>query len=111
MAELKLRSRHWVVNDKGEIIIGEGRCEILENIQKTGSLNQTAKIMKMSYKGVWSKVKVTEQYLKIRLVATDKKRGSCLTKEGKELLEKYHQLKERCLQADDKVFKSIFKSA
>jgi len=111
MAELKLRSRHWVVNDKGEIIIGEGRCEILENIQKTGSLNQTAKIMKMSYKGVWSKVKVTEQYLKIRLVATDKKRGSCLTKEGKELLEKYHQLKEKCLQADDKVFKSIFKSA
>jgi molybdate transport system regulatory protein len=111
MEDLKLRSRHWVVNEKGEIIIGEGRCEILENIEKTGSLNQTAKIMKMSYKGVWSKVKVTEQYLKVRLVATDKKRGSRLTEEGKELLEKYHQLKERCLQADDRVFRSIFKSA
>ena len=111
MADLKLRSRHWVVNEKGEIIIGEGRCEILENIEKTGSLNQTAKIMKMSYKGVWSKVKVTEEYLKVRLVATDKKRGSRLTKEGKDLLEKYHQLKQRCLQADDKVFRSIFKGA
>ena len=111
MADLKLRSRHWVINEKGEIIIGEGRCEILENIEKTGSLNQTAKVMKMSYKGVWSKVKVTEEYLKVRLVATDKKRGSRLTKEGKDLLEKYHQMKEKCLQADDRVFRSIFKKA
>jgi molybdate transport system regulatory protein len=110
MTNLKLRSRHWIVNEKGDIIIGEGRCEILENIEKTGSLNQTAKIMKMSNKGVWSKVKVTEQYLKVRLVATDKKRGSRLTEEGKELLEKYHMLKEKCLQADDKLFRSIFKT-
>lgn len=109
MAELQLRSRHWVVNEKGDIIIGEGRCAILENIEKTGSLNQTAKVMKMSYKGVWSKIKVTEDYLKIRLVATDKKRGSRLTEEGKDLLEKYHQLKQKCLQADDKVFRNIFK--
>jgi molybdate transport system regulatory protein len=111
MAKLQLRSRHWVVNEEGDIIIGEGRCAILENIEKTGSLNQTAKVMKMSYKGVWSKIKVTEEYLKIRLVATDKKRGSRLTEEGKDLLEKYHQLKERCLQADDKVFTGIFKKA
>ena len=110
MEELKLRSRHWIVNEKGDIIIGEGRSEIFENIERTGSINQTAKVMKMSYKGVWSKIKVTEDYLKIRLVATDKKRGSHLTKEGKALLEKYHTLKRKCLQADDKLFKSIFKS-
>jgi molybdate transport system regulatory protein len=109
MAELKLRSRHWIVNEKGEIIIGEGRSEILENIEKTGSLNKTAKVMKMSYKGVWSKIKVTEDYLKVRLVATDKTRGSRLTREGKELLEKYHTMKAKCLQADDKIFRTVFR--
>lgn len=109
MEDLELRSRHWIVNKKGEIIIGEGRCKILENIEKTGSLNKTAKIMKMSYKGVWSKVKVTEEYLKVRLVATDRKRGSSLTEEGKELLEKYHLMKEKCTQADDKIFRAVFK--
>jgi molybdate transport system regulatory protein len=41
-------------------------------------------------------------------VETDKKRGSQLTTEGKELLEKYNLLKERCLKADDKIFKEIF---
>ncbi len=108
MANLRLRSRQWIVDDKGNIIIGEGRAEILETIERTGSINQTAKIMKMSYKGVWSKIKVTEDYLKVTLVETDKKRGSELSREGKELLQKYNLLKERCLKADDKIFKEIF---
>jgi molybdate transport system regulatory protein len=109
MSSLRLRSRHWIVNEDGDIIIGEGRQEILENIEKTGSINKTAKIMKMSYKGVWSKIKATEGYLKLTIVATNKKRGSQLTKEGKELLEKYKTLKKKCLEADDKIFRILFK--
>jgi molybdate transport system regulatory protein len=108
MANLRLRSRQWVVDDRGDIIIGEGRAEILETIERTGSINQTAKIMRMSYKGVWSKIKVTEDYLQVKLVETDKKRGSELTSEGKQLLEKYNLLKQRCLEADDKIFREIF---
>jgi molybdate transport system regulatory protein len=108
MSSLRLRSRHWIVNEDGDIIIGEGRQEILQNIEKTGSINKTAKIMKMSYKGVWSKIKVTEDYLKLTIVATNKKRGSQLTKEGKELLEKYKTLKKKCLEADDKIFRILF---
>jgi molybdate transport system regulatory protein len=109
MESLRLMSRQWIVNDKGDIIIGEGRQEILENIEKTGSLNQTAKIMKMSYKGVWSKIKATEKAMGTRLVDTNKKRGSELTHEGKDLLRKYELLKKKCLQADDKIFQTIFK--
>jgi len=108
MASLRLKSRHWIVNEKGEIIIGEGRREILENIEKTGSINQTARIMKMSYKGVWSKIKATEIYLKEKVVEADKKKGSRLTREGKALLKNYNRLKEKCLKADDRVFRSIF---
>ena len=50
MAFFRLHSRHWLVDEKGRIIIGEGRMAILENIEKTGSINLTAKMMKMSYK-------------------------------------------------------------
>ncbi|MGD2127155.1 MAG: LysR family transcriptional regulator [Desulfobacteraceae bacterium] len=109
MVSLRLRSRHWIVDEIGDIIIGEGRKEILEHIEETGSINQTAKIMRMSYKGVWSKIKATEQTMKIKLVETNKKRGSHLTKEGKALLQKYDLLKKECLKADDKIFKAIFK--
>jgi molybdate transport system regulatory protein len=109
MSSLRLRSRQWIVDEDGDIIIGEGRQEILENIERTGSINKTAKIMKMSYKGVWSKIKATEYYLKYTIVATNKKRGSQLTKEGKELLEKYKTLKKKCLEADDRIFRTLFK--
>ena len=105
---LRLRSRQWIVDEEGKIIIGEGRREILENIEKTGSINQTAKLMKMSYKGVWSKIKATEHSLQCRVVHTNKKRGSHLTEEGKALLDKYIELKERCVKSDDGIFRALF---
>jgi len=82
--------------------------EILDNIEKTGSINQTAKIMKMSYKAVWSKIKTTEKNLDTIIVHTDRKEGSRLSREGKVLLEKYRLLKKECLSADDKLFHRIF---
>ncbi|MCP4577520.1 MAG: LysR family transcriptional regulator [Deltaproteobacteria bacterium] len=105
---LRLKSRHWVVDDQDRIIMGEGRKEILETIEKTGSINKTAKLMKMSYKGVWSKIKVTEQYLGRDIIHSDRKDGSRLTPEGKELMEKYRILKARCLEEDNRCFSDIF---
>jgi molybdopterin-guanine dinucleotide biosynthesis protein B len=109
MDSFKLLSKQWLVDENNEIIIGEGRKEILETIERTGSLNQTAKIMKMSYKGVWSKVKATEAHMNTKIVHADRKLGSRLTKEGKELLERYNRLKKECVKADDRIFKSVFK--
>ena len=109
MGTFRLRSRQWLVDEDGRIIIGEGRMEILENVEKTGSLNKTARIMKMSYKGVWSKIKATEEAMKAKVVQSNRKQGSTLTKEGKDLLRKYRALKERCMKADERVFRSIFK--
>jgi molybdate transport system regulatory protein len=103
-----MKSRKWIVDENDNIIIGEGRKEILENIEKTGSINQTAKLMKMSYKAVWSKIKATENYLKVKIVSTNKKRGSHLTPAGKELLHKYTLLKNECQKQEEDLFKAIF---
>jgi molybdate transport system regulatory protein len=62
----------------------------------------------MSYKAVWSKIKATEKHLDTVIVHADRKEGSRLSKEGKELLEKYRLLKKECLSADDKLFQRIF---
>lgn len=108
MPKLKLRSSQWIVDENDNIVIGEGRAEILKNIEKTGSINQTAKVMKMSYKAVWSKIKATEKHLDTRIVHTDRKEGSRLSREGKELLEKYSRLKAECMSVDDKIFSRFF---
>jgi len=108
MVKLGLRSSHWIVDEQGNIIIGKGRAEILENIEKTGSINRAAKVMKMSYKGVWSKIKATEEHLNQNIVHADRKEGTRLTRQGKELLEKYKQLEKKCMASDDKIFSKIF---
>ena len=109
MTQLKLRSSQWIVDADNNIIIGEGRAKILEHIDQTGSMNQAAKLMKMSYKAVWSKIKVTEKHLNTCIVHTDRKEGSRLSQEGRDLLEKYKLLKAQCLSADDKIFGAIFR--
>jgi molybdate transport system regulatory protein len=110
MVTFKLKSSHWIVDENNRIVIGEGRMKILEHVENTGSINQAAKIMKMSYKAVWSKIKYTEKHLNAKIIHSDKQTGSRLTKEGKALLEKYRLLKKECMEADDMIFNDIFRS-
>ena len=109
MVNLKLRSSLWIVDENNNIILGKGRMEILENIERTGSMNQAAKKMKMSYKAVWSKIKTTEKNLNAKIVHADRKDGTRLSREGKELIKKYKLLINECMSSDDKIFDSIFK--
>jgi molybdate transport system regulatory protein len=41
---------------KNDKLMGPGRVELLEKIQETGSINQAAKLMLMSYKKAWELV-------------------------------------------------------
>jgi len=56
----RIRARFWIVNEPddaseacSESYIGIGRIELLENIEKLGSMSQAAKSMGMSYKKAW----------------------------------------------------------
>ena len=108
MGDLRLKSRQWIVDEKDRIVIGEGRSQILETIEKTGSINKTAKLMKMSYKAVWSKIRATEDHLGAKVVNTDRRLGTRLTREGKELLEKYRKFKRICMNEEERIFRDIF---
>ena len=81
---------------------------ILQSIDRTNSINKTAKELKMAYKTVWSKIKSTEKNFGKPIVLADKRKGTTLTQDGRTLLEKYRQLKQRCIQADDIIFEDIF---
>jgi molybdate transport system regulatory protein len=111
MPKIRIKSRQWLEDGDGNIIMGEGRQRIFELIEETGSINQTAKLMRMSYRGVWGKIKATEKHLKKKLVFTERRHGSRLTEEGKELLKSYRQLKKGCRKADDEIFNEIFRDA
>jgi molybdate transport system regulatory protein len=108
MQKIRLKSRQWLEDPDGNIIMGEGRQTIFELIEKTGSINQTAKLMHMSYRGVWGKIKATEEHINKRIVLTKRRHGSRLTESGKRLLADYARLKAECQTADEAIFKMIF---
>lgn len=108
MVELKLKSSQWIVNSHNRIIMAEGRMHLLEAIVATGSINRAAKSMGMSYKSAWSKIRSTEAHLQSKIVHSDKARGTRLTAAGQELLQKYKQMKQQCIAADDAIFESVF---
>jgi molybdopterin-guanine dinucleotide biosynthesis protein B len=108
--KLKLKSFHHIVDDQNRIVMAEGRMALLEAIAKTGSINQAAKQMGMSYKTAWSKLHSTQTHLMTKVVHSDKADGTRLTRAGKELLGTYKQMKRQCLCADDAIFDSHFVS-
>ena len=105
---MKLRSIQLVLGEDGGIIMGKGRMEILVSLSRTGSINKTAKELKMSYKSVWSKIKSTEKNFGRPVVHADRATGTTLTQEGRALLAAYQELNRRCMAADDAIFENLF---
>jgi molybdopterin-guanine dinucleotide biosynthesis protein B len=106
--KLKLKSSHRIVDDRNRIVMAEGRMQLLEAIVQTGSINQAAKQMGMSYKSAWSKIRSTEAHFKAKIVHSDKATGTRLTSTGRELLYSYLRMKQQCLTADDAIFQTHF---
>jgi molybdate transport system regulatory protein len=106
--KIRLRSRQWIEDEHGKVLMGEGRARILELIEVTGSINKTAKELGMSYRGVWGKLKASEDALGMKFVHSEGKSGSRLTPEGKKFLKQYQIFKNRCIATENKLFDEIF---
>lgn len=96
-----IRARFWLTNSTGSYV-GIGRMTLLENIHKTGSINQAAKSMKMSYKKAWKLVDEMNQLLNKPLVLKEQGGkaggGTVLTQHGIWVLEQFHGIEQRLQQ-------------
>ena len=107
-----VKSKVWLEDRKGRIIFGLGRMRILKAIDRCGSLNAAAKDLKMSYRAVWGKIKVTEEALGKPLLVKNQGGsaggGSTLTSYAYTLMARYLELSRIIdTQADD-LFESGF---
>jgi molybdate transport system regulatory protein len=107
-----VKSKVWLEDSQGRIIFGLGRMRILRAIQKCGSLNSAAKDLKMSYRALWGKIKVTEEALGKPLLV--KKQGgsegggSSLTPFAHTLMDRYLSLCSIIDKQADDLFESQF---
>jgi len=96
-ARLQVRSKVWLEID-GAPVFGQGREQLLRQIQATGSINAAAKQMGISYRKAWTYLDAMEKRLGYPLVNRQKGGAgggnSCLTPEALQLLEGFDALQE-----------------
>lgn len=111
-SKVHVKSKVWLEDRQGRIIFGLGRVRILEAIAKHGSLNAAAKDLKMSYRAVWGKIKVTEEALGRPLLVKSQGGsaggGSTLTPYARTLVERYRSLSRLVDSQADDLFASGF---
>lgn len=108
-----IKSKLWIeVN--GNIILGEGRTQLLKAIEKEGSLSAAAKSLNMSYKKAWKLVDIVNKNAKEPLVITSTGGtgggGAEVTPYGKDLIKQFEALKTDCwkhLKESEERFKNL----
>lgn len=96
--KLTVNGRLWL-EANGNRFFGPGPLELLERINETGSINQAAKQMKMSYKKAWEIINTLNEQSVQPLITTQaggtSGGGSIISEEAKELIDYYKGLRER----------------
>ena len=91
-------------------VLGKGVVTLMRNIEEDHSLNKAAKRMNMAYSKAWRILKNTSEALGCELVESVRPTGSCLTEEGRMLLELYENMEQHLRkEADDYFLKLVRK--
>ncbi len=104
----KIRARFWIVGDatsdaeeRSEGYVGIGRIELLENIERLGSMSQAAKAMGMSYKKAWKLVQdLNGMYVEPLVIKEHGGKsggGTQLTGRGKALILEFRALEKELI--------------
>ncbi|MVT12144.1 winged helix-turn-helix domain-containing protein [Chitinophaga tropicalis] len=95
---LKVNGSLWL-ESSGKRFFGPGPVELLELISETGSINQAAKRMKMSYKKAWELINNLNSMSASPLVLTstggDNGGGSTISDEARQLIVYHKELRTR----------------
>src|ERR1700709_624378 len=94
----KVNGSLWVEGD-GQRFFGPGPVELLELIEKTGSISKAAKGMGMSYKKAWDIVSrinaMAAEPFVVTSVGGEDGGGSAISVDAKEMIAWYRGLRER----------------
>lgn len=94
---MKIDGRFWLTKED-KSFLGSGRIELLERIEKTGSINAAAKEMKMSYKAAWERInsmnELADEAIIERKIGGKGGGGTTLTPYAHELIKTYKRLNE-----------------
>jgi molybdate transport repressor ModE-like protein len=109
---MKVKVKIWIEDEEKNLIFGGGKTEVLELIDKTGSISKAAQIVGMNYKKAWSHIKILQENIEDEMVQTNKGQGensgSCLTPKAREVIQTYKILQDDIKKYADNRFQELF---
>ena len=108
---LHLNYKFWLSDKEGKGIMGDGKWQILQKIEETGSLMAATEALGITYRKTWGDLKKIEALLGFKLL--EKTRGgkeggqTVLTEKGKNLVlafALFHQRIEKGIKAASDAF-------
>ncbi len=110
--KLYVKTKTWIENAEHELLFGKGKTEILELIEKEGSIAKAAEKLEMSYKKAWTHIKILQKNIADELVVPQKggvgKGGTSLTPKALELVRNYSQLQKDIEAYANRRFMELF---
>lgn len=106
----KIKSRIWIESENN-VLLGEGRVQLLKAIQNKGSLSKAAKSLNISYKKAWQLLdsvnKSSKKPVTINSIGGKGGGGAELTEYGKSLVLVFDDINRNCWAFLDEQLKKI----
>ena len=111
---MNLKVKSWIENDKEKLIFGDGKNLILQYLDSTGSIEETANKLSMSEDNVLKHLRIlednnkNEMVLKIQGLKKDSKASYVLTPEARVVLQTYQIYRHDIQKFAQKKYKELF---
>lgn len=108
---MDVRFKVWV-EKKGEVVLSNGKLNILKTVDRLGSIHKAAEKFGMSYRHAWGMVQKIEKRSGIKMLETQiggsEGGGAELTPEGKAFLRRYEAFAKGLDKLIEKKFRKAF---
>lgn len=108
---LTVRSKCWVERD-GELVLSDWRVDLLQAVDRLGSLSAAAEQFDVAYRVAWGKIKEIEARLGYALLEGHSGGagggGTRLTPAGRDLIERYNRFRDGLSELIERRFREEF---
>jgi molybdate transport system regulatory protein len=112
--KLMIRVVHKVWLDRGGKAFGDGPCNLLKGIDKSGSLRQAAGNMGMSYSKAWRLLQTMEKRLGFTLIERkiggSSGGGSQITSKARTFMRRYEKFRAEVKELTERAYQKHFRS-
>lgn len=110
--QMDIKIKIWIENTNGDLLFGRGKTEVLDMIDKVGSIKKASENLDMNYKKCWSHLKILERHFGESLFETKQgggdQAGTKLKPKAYELMSAYRELERDIEEFSHKRFKELF---